>query len=99
MDTSPSADVVARIRSKRFSGMELHIMAGQTHVFPAGVIQDAVSLDNRHNVAGTVSYQIGGQPGVNVPITPNAGPVAVRDINGQMLAITNNLPNSLYVVF
>lgn len=79
--------------------MELRIMAGQTYAFPTGQIPDGVSLDNRHNVPGTVSYQIGLQPVVDVPITPNAGPVAVRDVNGQMLTITNNLPNSLYVVF
>ena len=78
--------------------METRIGAGATYVFPAGVLDDRVDLQNRHNVAGQVTYQIAAQPAVNIQVQPNQE-YAINHIRAQTLTITNGLPNSLYVVY
>lgn len=77
---------------------EVRINPGAVQLFPAHQLDDRLELDNRHNVGGNVSYQIGAAPTVTVPIIPNAEYV-VRNIRGQQVTVTNNLPNTLYAVW
>lgn len=77
--------------------METAIAAGATYVFPANVLADHVELDNRHNVSGSVTYQIGAQPAVKVPIQPNQQ-YQINQIGSQALSVANGLPNTLYVI-
>ncbi len=77
---------------------EIRINAGATYVFAAGTLGDTVTLDNRHNVAGNVQYQIAAQPLTTMPIAPNGHDV-VNNIHGQQLTVVNQLPNSLYCVW
>ncbi|MDQ3125486.1 MAG: hypothetical protein M3Q74_07755 [Pseudomonadota bacterium] len=78
--------------------METRIGAGATYVFPAGALDDQVELDNRHNAAGQVTYQIAAQPAVNIQVQPNQE-YTINHIRAQSLTITNGLPNGLYVVY
>ena len=77
---------------------EVRINAGATQVFPQGQLGDALDLDNRYNVTGTVQYQISVQPRVTVPIEPNKDYV-IKNIRGEQVQVWNNLPNSLYCVW
>lgn len=76
---------------------EQRIGAGATHVFPAGQLADRLDLQNRHGVNGVVTYQIAGR--FPVPITFNNDNHVINNIDGQVLTVTNNLPNSLYCVY
>ncbi|MBI2261450.1 MAG: hypothetical protein HYU62_07265 [Caulobacterales bacterium] len=78
--------------------METRIGAGATYVFPAGALDEQVRLENRHNVAGQVTYQIAAQPAVNIQIQPNQENT-INQIRAQSLTIINGLPNSLYAVY
>lgn len=77
---------------------EQRINAGAAHVFPAGTLNDTLQLENRHNVAGTVQYQIAAGMVINVPIVANADHT-INNIHGQQVTVTNLLPNSLYCVY
>ncbi|GGX93455.1 hypothetical protein GCM10007160_21290 [Litchfieldella qijiaojingensis] len=74
---------------------EVRIPSDGQHVFPAGQLDENLELENRHNVAGSVLYQIATRPVVTINMTPNEE-YRVQGINGQQLTVTNHLPNSLY---
>ncbi len=78
---------------------ELRLNAGVVHVFPAGQLADQLELDNRHNVAGNVVYQIGVAPTVTMPIRVGDERYYIRNIRGQQLTVTNQLANSLYAIW
>lgn len=77
---------------------EVRIPPLGVHVFPAGLIPGDLELDNRHNVAGPVQYQIGAAPTVTVPIAPNVT-YEVKNIHQQQVTVSNGLPNSLYCLY
>ncbi|MET0274551.1 MAG: hypothetical protein ABW360_16310 [Phenylobacterium sp.] len=77
---------------------EQRINSGANFVFPVGVVPAGAQLDNRHNVIGNVTYQIGAAPAVVIPMVPDQD-YSVPGVNGQLFAVTNGLPNSLYVVY
>ncbi|EPC03676.1 hypothetical protein L861_19270 [Litchfieldella anticariensis FP35 = DSM 16096] len=74
---------------------EVRIAPGAVHVFPTGQLDENLELENRHNVAGPVMYQIAVRPVVTINMTPDEE-YQVQGVNGQQLTVTNNLPNSLY---
>lgn len=74
------------------------IASGANFVFGAGTINAGCELDNRHNVAGDVRYQIGVQPQVTIPMVPN-GEYRVPNVNGEQFSVHNGLPNTLDVVY
>lgn len=76
---------------------EQRINTGATHAFPAGVVDDNLTLENRHNVQGDVIYQIAGRPPVHIPF--NNDDHVIPGVNGQAITVTNNLPNSLYCIY
>ena len=78
---------------------ELRIDAGANHIFPADQLENQLELDNRHNVAGNVVYQIGARPAVTMPIKVGDERYYIRNINGLQLSVTNQLPNSLYAIW
>lgn len=78
---------------------EQKINRGKQHIYPAGSIQDIMILENRHNVAGSISYQIGNRPMVTIQIRPNEPGTPIINIDGLSLLIRNNLPSSIYCVW
>ena len=78
---------------------ERQILTGANVLIPANTIPGNASLDNRHNVAGNVSYQIGAAPQVNVPLQTNEDPTPVPGVNNQTLRVINGLTSSIYVVY
>lgn len=75
---------------------DYYVPAGQLRVFGAGTFAGDAVLDNLHNVAGPVTYQIGAAPAATIPMAVNEDTVTLP-VNGQQLTITNGLPSELKV--
>lgn len=78
---------------------ETRISSGQNKIFPPGIVNNNLTLDNRHNVAGTIQYQIAAQPVVTVPVQPNDDDIIINGVNGQQVRVLNNLPASIYAIY
>lgn len=92
----PNLAAALRPAQARAPRVAVQIRAGANHVFPAAPNMQAIEVDNRHNVAGSITYQIQGRGAVQVPMRVNEDTLTIPNIHGLQTTVTNNLAASIY---